>query len=603
MDRSFEAEENSGRPLLMDHLKNPALDEPYVLSSSPVQEELGVCSDNSPLRPNARNVRQASSVSERSTSSDGEGTPEWYIRKLQEKTLSNKHLTTLQTLLRGKDLSWVKLFVELRGMSILAQRLHHFSQLPAARRQEEINTEHEIVKCVTYILNQRSATNIALSQNTKTTIVHISSALNTPHLATRRLVLDVLVFLVYWNDGQACNLVVNGLEMLSKDNQENGGCYSYWFKSLRAVLSGRGRMGSLVGASLDFRRHGREVDASLTEYLMSNILLMNGMLEAIDDLDVRLHHRSLMESSGLQEIIRLFHSLGIVIIDKQLDLFQQTLADDQESLEERMDGNDSCDLTNPDEIYKAIVKKTQRLGGSDHLLSILQHLLIVRDDTADDFVLHFQLIDNVVKDLVMDRKLGGSEKRLGFSVANMVSQLDQVNRSRGAEEDLVKVRSAALELKLEKEQLEDKVASAQGQISDLQATVSRLEKQLLGCGRSCVSTETAVEPLDAGYDARIAQLAQITKSPLKISIPTPLGFIPEPKLDSGVGPSVHSRSSLESKSPETPAARVTFWGVASWLGLKQTTVDGQPVAEDSANNVMSPRIHNMDEKLDGFISS
>lgn len=54
------------------------------------------------------------------------------------------------------------------------------------------------------------------------------------------------------------------LEALTAANNETGGCYEYWFKSMEQSLSGRGKMGSLVGASDEVKRGG--IEGSLNEY-------------------------------------------------------------------------------------------------------------------------------------------------------------------------------------------------------------------------------------------------------------------------------------------------------------------------------------------------
>ena len=96
-------------------------------------------------------------------------------------------------------------------------------------------------------------------------VTQIASGLNSPHLPTRKLLLDILVFLVYWNEGQAHDQVLGALSTLSEENHEKGSAYSYWFKSFEQTLIGRGRMGTLVGASEDVKRHGG-VDPSLNDY-------------------------------------------------------------------------------------------------------------------------------------------------------------------------------------------------------------------------------------------------------------------------------------------------------------------------------------------------
>ena len=75
------------------------------------------------------------------------------------------------------------------------------------------------------------------------------------------------------------HLVVSALEALSAANNEAGNPYGYRFKSLESVLAGRGKMGTLVGASDEVKRHGG-IDPSLNDYtvcvlhISANVLLM-----------------------------------------------------------------------------------------------------------------------------------------------------------------------------------------------------------------------------------------------------------------------------------------------------------------------------------------
>ena len=84
-------------------------------------------------------------------------------------------------------------------------------------------------------------------------------------MQTRRTILEILIYIVYWQDGEAHNLVVAALQTLSDDNHEHGGCYAFWFKSLEQSLIGRGKMGTFVGASEEVRQHGGS-DPTLNDY-------------------------------------------------------------------------------------------------------------------------------------------------------------------------------------------------------------------------------------------------------------------------------------------------------------------------------------------------
>jgi cytokinesis protein len=63
-------------------------------------------------------------------------------------------------------------------------------------------------------------------------------------------------------------------------------------------------------------------------------------------------------------------------------------------------------------------------------------------------------MDSLVKDVVMDRKLGTAERRLGHSVQPLISQLNDAQRYQTIIEEAAEARSQALGLKLEEEALE-----------------------------------------------------------------------------------------------------------------------------------------------------
>jgi cytokinesis protein len=77
----------------------------------------------------------------------------------------------------------------------------------------------------------------------------------------------MLTFLTYYSDSIALPSVLGALDTLSAANNETGR-FDYWFKSMDFTLGGRGKMGSLVGASEEVRRN-QGVDSSLNEYAVS----------------------------------------------------------------------------------------------------------------------------------------------------------------------------------------------------------------------------------------------------------------------------------------------------------------------------------------------
>jgi cytokinesis protein len=100
------------------------------------------------------------------------------------------------------------------------------------------------------------------------TISYIACSLSSPSIQARKLVLDMLTFLCYYSDALALPLVLSALDSLSQANNESGR-FDYWFKSLDFTLSGRGKMGSLVGASDEIRKN-QGVDSSLNDYAVGD---------------------------------------------------------------------------------------------------------------------------------------------------------------------------------------------------------------------------------------------------------------------------------------------------------------------------------------------
>ncbi|KAJ8469007.1 hypothetical protein ONZ51_g9273 [Trametes cubensis] len=440
-----------------------------------------------------------------------EGTPEWYIKKFMDRTITPKQASSLQVSLRSKEMSWFRHFVTMQGTSVLGQALQNISRKGVQRRKDDIELEYEIAKCLKQILNHQACSLFAANDalNHPMILTQIASALNTPNLPTRKLLLDLLCFLEYYNDGQCHNLVISALEALSSANNEAGNPYAFWFKSLESALAGRGKMGTLVGASDEVKRHGG-VDPSLNDYTLSNIIFINAIMVNIDDVDIRVHHRAQMDAAGLQRIIAHCRTFGVAVIDKQLQILQNMIDDDEAKIKERIDQEILRDLANPEDVYNALRAKTSDTKAKDHFLSILQHMLLIREE-GPALAHYFQLIDSLVADVVLDKKLVGAEQRLGHSVERIIAHFNEADRHQHLEDELAKANAAALRYRLEKEALEEEVAQGEGGlVGSLKSKVARLEEKLAISRENTLKLQGQLETQKAGYEEQIAQLeAQI----------------------------------------------------------------------------------------------
>lgn len=217
-----------------------------------------------------------------------------------------------------------------------------------------------------------------------------------------------------------------------------------------------------------------------------------------------------MESAGLQRILELCANFGVPSIDKQIKKLQVLFADDEKKLRENLDQEILRDLTNPQDVYNAIYSKTKGTRAQNYFLSMMQHLLLIREE-GQPMVHYYQLLDSIVTDVVLDKKLAGAEQRMGHSVERIIAQFNESDRYQNAEDEAAEARALAVRLKLEKEALEDEIAQGQdGLTGKLKAQITSLEEKLAVSRETTSRLHGQMEKQKASYEDKINQLeAQI----------------------------------------------------------------------------------------------
>jgi cytokinesis protein len=233
-------------------------------------------------------------------------------------------------------------------------------------------------------------------------------------------------------------------------------------------------------------------------------------MDTIEDMDIRLYHRSLMDSAGLQRIIALCHEIGTEPMETQLDQLQGILEDDELRLRERYDQEILRDLRSAEDIWNTIRRVTENTNANEYFLSMMRHLLLIQEESPD-MVGYYRFMDSLVRDVVMDRKLGTAERRLGHSVQRLIAQLNDAQRYQTAIEEAAEARSQALSLKLEKEALEEEMSQGHdGLVGNLKAQVALLEQKLNSTRETTKRLQGQLETQKTGYEEQIGQLeAQI----------------------------------------------------------------------------------------------
>ncbi|GJJ73060.1 hypothetical protein EMPS_05418 [Entomortierella parvispora] len=443
--------------------------------------------------------------------------PEYFVRKLLSdadfRNMDPKVLVALYVSLKSQPISWVRNFIQSRGQLILCNALSSLNHRPS-RRDVDLTIEHEIVKCLKTLLNNRWGAQEAI-QNGEC-ISALCFSITSPQLQTRKLVVEVLTFLCYCEVPSGHRLVLEGLDQVM-DYWKESARFDAWMRILENTIDGRGRFGTIVGMSEDLKKAGTQ-DGQLIEYVLSNVVFVNALLQVVDDIELRVHLRSQLTTSGLTRIISKMRSLNHDLIDRQLNIYEDEAENDYEDMIEFYNHKILHDMSDPYDVFHALLRSVESSRAYDFFLSLLQHMLLIREE-GDMRIRYFQLMDAIVTQVVLDRRgvTDDFDQKLGISVNQLVSKLVDQDRLQLAIEDAKQARHELEIVSRVKNELELEVGQKdEGMVSQLKANIFSLE-DLLRLSRHTIQTLQAklsdVETQTANKLAiQDAQLKHLLKS-------------------------------------------------------------------------------------------
>lgn len=424
------------------------------------------------------------------TRADEEGSPEWYVKRVMNDSITAKQLGSLSVSLRTQPISWVKSFVEAQGQIALTNVLGKINrrqgQGPApasgSTSDKDLDREYDIIKCLKALMNNKYGADDALEH--QQVVIALATSLTSPRLTTRKLVSEVLTFLCHWADGEGHLKVLQAMDYVKSHQGENGR-FDAWMRIVEVTVDGRGKMGSLVGASEELRSGGIGMENLLMEYALTTLFLINMVIDAPErDLQLRCHIRAQFTSCGIKRILHKMEDFQYESIDKQVERYRENEAIDYEDLLQRENSsvNDSIeaeikDMQDPAQIVDAIQSKVQGSRAQDYFLSAMQHMLLIRDNDGEDRLRMFQLVDAMLSYVAMDRRLPDMDLKqsLNFSVQSLLDRLHTDSEARQALDDSTEARQIADSAMAERDEMKARIdMGADGLVAKLQ---KQLEEQ------------------------------------------------------------------------------------------------------------------------------
>ncbi|KAJ2557212.1 hypothetical protein EV175_001481 [Coemansia sp. RSA 1933] len=476
--------------------------------------------------------------------------PEYFYRYLTEtdiRSLPKQMLVHLRVCVSTQPVNWVKQFVDIQGLEALSECLGILNHA-GTRKGDDITKEMEIIKCIKSVVNIQWGAQDVLRY--PTCVHNLCFSIDAPSLLTRRLISEILTYICYLNVPTGHATVLKGLDKLQKF-REMQRRFEPWMKAVESAIDGRGRMGSKVGASEELRQLGGTADRDLIDYALSSLILINAVVGVSDDVEMRIHYRNQLNAAGLTRIIKKLRSgFDSPLISLQINKFDKDAEQDQADVLELYNQQIMQDMTDPEEVFQAILAQIDDDDRArEHFLSILQRLLLLRDDfvaepnsssAARSIVesngkgskaRYYQLLDEVTTQIVMDIRNGdalgsdyesdfdqGGEIRTrtrpgesfttqyGVSVAGIIDKFSNEEQLEDAVREAKELREQLEKVTRQKNELELEVSlKSEGLVGTLKTKIFALEDLLRMSRHTIEALQTQIKELRDQFTQKLAK--------------------------------------------------------------------------------------------------
>ncbi|XP_051941646.1 disheveled-associated activator of morphogenesis 1-like isoform X1 [Hippocampus zosterae] len=444
--------------------------------------------------------------------------PEYYIDQLRSmaarKTLlimedeeeqgRQRVVEGLKTALRTQPMRFVTRFIDLDGLSCV---LNFLKSMDYETTESPVHTS--LIGCIKALMNNSQGRTHVLGHSESINI--IAQSLVTENVKTKVAVLEIL--------GAVC-LVPGGHKKVLEA-----------MLNYQTFASERTRFQTLV-TDLN-RATGRYRDeVNLKTAIMSfiNAVLSQGPGET--SLEFRVHLRYEFLMLGIQTIIDKLRSHDNATLDRHLDFFEMLRNEDELLLSKRFD-RVHIETRSASQMFELIRKRLSHTEAYPHLLSALQHCLMMPFKQNSTMVHYWVLLDRIVQQLVLQTDKGENPDVApleDFNVKNIVRMLVKENEVRHWKDQADSMRKDHQELKQRFEKKERECEAKNKEKEDMMAMLNKLKDKL---ERECNDHKQAKQQL-VELSARLQQLGSASSVPGGLPVTggnlVPLLPVPSPAL-------------------------------------------------------------------------
>ncbi|XP_057315932.1 disheveled-associated activator of morphogenesis 1-like isoform X2 [Hydractinia symbiolongicarpus] len=527
-----------------------------------------------------------------------------YYQKTEEEILERtRFLEELKTALRTQPMSFVQSFLNNDGLQCLIDVL---ANMDWETCESTIHTA--CIGCLKALMNNSNGRSEVLAHPNCINI--ITQSLITENLKTKTAVLEIL---------GACCLVPGGhkkvLDAMCHFQQ-----YAEERTRFQTIINDLDR-------STGFYRD--EFGSKIAIMSFINAALRYGA--GADHLEFRIHLRYEFLMLGLHPIMEKLKKLDNLTLDRHIDFFDMVRNEDEKELAKRY-GIPQIDAKSASSMLDVLKQKIGHTTCYVHLLSILQHLLLLPVDHKKGAIDYWRIVDRIIQEVAIQQEDGTDPDAapVDIHVKYIIDKMTTDDFKDDTVSKLAKRESEMAEMRNTIDKMADKLdkeTKAQEELKtkyeDLLAKAQKLEQSLNLETVSRMKLEEVVKEVGASIpdDAKIANLASMGALPPSMLLaasesvlspaaapppPPPAGFAPPPPPPMFGAPGAPppppmmggmGNNKKKSKLPKPSQPLKSF----NWAKLPDVKLKGTIWSDlDESTVIPYLEFHDIDEKFSAY---
>ncbi|XP_056294846.1 protein diaphanous homolog 1 [Pseudoliparis swirei] len=435
-----------------------------------------------------------------------------YIQELKSDYRDTQLLSCLESLrvsLSNNPVSWLQNFGD-EGLALLLNRLRRLQEDKDEYPMMGVKCQHEIIRCLKAFMNNKYGLKSMLESQEGIPLLVRAINPRVPHMMVDVVKLLSAISILEHPE----NLHERVLEAITEEAERLD------IERFQPLLAG-------------MKNHNIALKGGCMQ-------LINALISRGEELDFRIHIRSELQRLGLRDLLTEVRMIENEELRVQLTVFDEQAEDDSEDLKARLD-DIRIEMDDVREVFDILVNTVKDSKGETHFLSLMQHLLLIRNDYLAR-PQYYKLIDECVAQVVLHRNGADPDfkcRNLSLNIEGLIDNMvDQtkVETSEAKAAEMEKKLDAELtarhELQVELKKLEgdyeQKLQVLSQEKEQLATSKLEREKESQGLQQQLTTLQQQIETLSKDLEEAKTRVVTVPLPPPAPPLPGHNAGIPPP---------------------------------------------------------------------------